>query len=160
MTVIIADFLDPGELVDSDLRLVVNELVPSDEETGFVPSYRFSMMLEGVKDPVGGIDLRLGDTIGLVRYGGHIGYGVEEQFRGQHLAARSCRLVFGLARRHGFKELWITCNPDNLASRRTLEIAGGEFVEIVDLPPGSDMYERGDRFKCRYRFDLEALLSG
>jgi tagatose 1,6-diphosphate aldolase len=59
-----------------------------------------------------------------------------------------------LARRHGLYALWITCNPENVASRRTCELTGAEFVEIVDLPPESDMYERGERRKCRYRLDL------
>jgi tagatose 1,6-diphosphate aldolase len=40
-----------------------------------------------------------------------------------------------LAVRHGLSELWITCNPDNIASRRTCEAAGAELVEVVDLPP-------------------------
>jgi tagatose 1,6-diphosphate aldolase len=66
-------------------------------------------------------------------------------------------LLLPLARRHGLKDLWITCNPDNLASRRTCELAGAEFVEIVDLPANSGMYRRGDRQKCRYRLDLQAM---
>jgi tagatose 1,6-diphosphate aldolase len=48
-------------------------------------------------------------------------------------------------------ELWITCNPENVASRRTCEFAGAEFVEIVDLPTNIDMYLEGERQKCRYR---------
>jgi len=50
--------------------------------------------------------------------------------------------------------LWITCNPDNLASRKTCEIAGGVMMEIVDLPEHNIMYKQGERQKCRYRFDL------
>jgi tagatose 1,6-diphosphate aldolase len=50
--------------------------------------------------------------------------------------------------------LWITCNPYNIASRRTCELAGGELVEIVDLPKDTDMHQRGERKKCRHRFDL------
>ena len=52
-------------------------------------------------------------------------------------------------------ELWITCNPDNLASRRTCELAGAEFMGIVDLPPDSDMYLEGERQKCRYLLATE-----
>jgi predicted acetyltransferase len=49
--------------------------------------------------------------------------------------------------------VWITCNPDNWASRRTCELAGAELVEIVDLPEDNDMYRKGKRRKCRYRLE-------
>ena len=58
------------------------------------------------------------------------------------------------AKKHQINPLWITCNPDNIASRRTCEIAGGKLVEIVELPSNNDQYHKGDRNKCRYRFDL------
>jgi len=59
-----------------------------------------------------------------------------------------------IARRHGMTIVWITCNPENVASRRTCELVGGELVEIVDLPSDSDMYQEGERQKCRYRIRL------
>lgn len=59
-----------------------------------------------------------------------------------------------LARHHEMTELWVTCNPDNIASRRTCELAGGVLVEIVDLPEDIDMYQEGERRKCRYRFGM------
>ena len=37
------------------------------------------------------------------------------------------RLLLPLARRHGLQTVWITCNPDNWASRRTCELAGAEL---------------------------------
>jgi tagatose 1,6-diphosphate aldolase len=59
-----------------------------------------------------------------------------------------------LARHYSLNPLWITCNPDNYASRRTCELAGATFIEIVDLPEDTDMYQMGERQKCRYRLDL------
>jgi tagatose 1,6-diphosphate aldolase len=59
-----------------------------------------------------------------------------------------------LARRHGINPLWITCNPDNHASRRTCERLGATLVEIVPVPVGHTLYQRGEREKCRYRVDL------
>jgi len=151
---VLTKFRDPGELVDGDLRLVVSELVPADPIKGYVPAYKFAMTVVGADSAVGNIQLRLGATDGLVIYGGQIGYGVDEPFRGRRFAARSCRLLFPLARLHGFTELWVTCNPDNIASRRTCELAGAELVETVDLPADNDMYARGERQKCRYRIQL------
>ena len=151
-----ADFewQDPGELVDGDLTLVLVDKVPADPAMGYVPAYDFQMRRTGSPARIGGISLRVGDTDHLRMYAGHIGYGVEPEFRGHHYAARACRLLLPLARLHGIKELWITCNPDNVASRRTCELAGAVFVEIVDLPEDCDMYREGERQKCRYRIDL------
>ena len=148
------EFHDPGQLIDGDLELVLAEKYPGDPARGYVPAYRFKMRLAGHDQDVGGIDLRVGDTPHLAMYAGHIGYRVAPEHRGHRYAARACRLLLPLARSHGLKTLWITCNPDNLASRRTCELAGAEFVEIVDLPPDSEMYREGDRQKCRYRLDL------
>ena len=147
-------WMNPGELVDGDLRLFLVEKRPADPSRGYVPAYRFEMRRTGMPGKIGTIDLRVGDTYALRMYGGHLAYGVEPEFRGHRYAARACRLLFPLARLHGMKELWITCNPDNVASSRTCELAGAVFVEIVDLPQDIDMYHEGERQKCRYRIDL------
>jgi tagatose 1,6-diphosphate aldolase len=59
-----------------------------------------------------------------------------------------------LLKTHGINPLWITCNPDNMPSRRTCEILGAELIEIVDLPTDTEMYRYGERRKCRYRLEL------
>lgn len=93
-----AEFLDPGDLVDGELRLVLSERVPADDAKGFVPAYVFAMTLDAVDGAVGRVQLRLGATYWLVMYAGQIGYGVDEPYRGRRLAARSCRLLFPPAR--------------------------------------------------------------
>ena len=122
--------------------------------TNFFPLYRFKMMLHGCDDQIGRIELRVQNTHHTVMYAGHIGYRVYTEYRGRRYAARACRLLLPLARRYGLETLWITCDPDNIASRRTCELAGAELVEIVDVPEHMDMHQRGERRKCRYRLDL------
>jgi predicted acetyltransferase len=147
-------FQDPTQLIDDDLELILVEKYPGDPTVGYVPAYRFKMALVGQDKQIGSIEIRVGNTEHVVMYGGHIGYGVDPEYKGHRYAARSCRLLLPLARSHGLKTLWITCNPDNMASRRTCEILGAELVEIVDLPEDTDMYQEGERQKCRYRLDL------
>ena len=148
-------FLEPGTLIDDDLQLVLAEQYPGDRAKNYVPTYRFRMVHTGAYREMGHIDLRIGDTSNRnLVYGGTIGYGVLPDFRGHRYAARSCRLLLPLARRHGLYELWITVSPSNAASRRTAELAGAELVEIVDLPEDTEMYQEGARRKCRYRTDL------
>ena len=145
---------DPGMLVDGELELVLAEVYPGDPVKSHAPSYRFKMMLASLEQEIGYIELRVGDTDHIRKYAGHLGYRVKAPHRGRHFAARACRLLLPLARKHGLEMLWITCDPDNTASRRTCELAGARFVEIVELPENTDMYRRGDRLKCRYRLDL------
>lgn len=107
--------------------------------------------------PIAGtISLRIGNDENLRRYIGHIGYLVFPPARGHHLAERSVRLLLPLARRYGMREVWITANPDNAPSRRTCERVGARFVDVVDVPPGHPLHERGERTKARYRIQLEA----
>ena len=147
-------FHNPGRLVNGELELVLIEKYPGEPARDYVPAYKFQVRLAGQDENIGRIELRVGNTNHVVRYAGHIGYGVVPEHRGHRYAARSCSLLLPLARKHGLETLWITCNPDNVASRRTCEIAGAELVEIVDLPENTDMYREGKRQKCRYRIDV------
>ena len=148
------EFQDPGQLIDDDLKLVLVEKFEGDAALSLVPSYKFRMTRTHDGQEMGRIDLRIGNVKSIVMYAGHIGYGVFPEYRGRHYAARSVKLLLPLARRHDFETIWITCNPDNFASRRTCELAGGRMIEIVDLPVDNEMYQRGERKKCRYRIDL------
>lgn len=147
-------FHNPGRLIDGDLELILIEKAAADPIKGFVPAYKFEMRIVGTKKRIGSIELRVGNTERVIRYDGHFGYGVDPEYRGCRYAARSLRLLFPLARKHEIDPVWVTCDPDNRASRRTCEIAGGRLVEVVDLPEDTDHYREGERKKCRYRFDL------
>jgi predicted acetyltransferase len=103
---------------------------------------------------VGEINLRLRSTAHIELYAGHIGYNIDPAHRGHHYAARAVRLLIPLAREHGINPLWLTCDPDNLASRRSCERAGAQFVDIVDVPATCIIHRSGHAKKCRYRLDL------
>ena len=103
---------------------------------------------------MGFINLRVGQGENLIRYRGHIGYGDNPEYRGHGYAARACGLLLPLSRRQGLNPLWITCNPDNIASRKTCEHLGARLVEVVTVPEGTEAYRAGARQKYRYRLDL------
>jgi tagatose 1,6-diphosphate aldolase len=46
----------------------------------------------------------------------------------------------------------ITCDPDNLASIRTIERLGASFADEVPVPPHDPHFQRGSRSKRRYRW--------
>jgi predicted acetyltransferase len=131
------------------------------EAGGIVPAYYFWMRRAtgtqaalGDLNIVGSVGLRIGDNENVQRTIGHIGYNVYPFARGRHYAERAARLLFPLARGHGLNPLWITCNPDNLASRRTCERLGATLVDVVPVPIDHPLHARGERFKCRYRIDI------
>jgi predicted acetyltransferase len=147
-------FLDPGILVDRELELVLMRTTQPNPAKDWVACYDFEMRPTGSLAKVGRVSFRAQPHPLLDLYRGQIGYGVDLGHRGRHFAERSVRLLFPFIRRHGFSEIWITCNPDNSASRRTLERLGGTMVEIVTLPETEEMYSKGDRTKCRFRIGL------
>ena len=151
-------FFNPCPLLDGELELVLKACYPADPIKKYSPSYHFIMHVHGRVfsggSDAGRINLRIGENRDLEYYAGHIGYNVAPAFRGHHYAGRACRLLLPLVRMHGLRTLWITCNPDNIASRRTCEWLGAQFVEIVPVPVDHEIYFSGDREKCRYRLDL------
>jgi predicted acetyltransferase len=141
--------IDPGILTDGDLELRFAAFTP--HAVHRVPAYHFRMLHAATGEELGSINLRVGNTPYIERYAGQVGYGVHEAHRGHRYAARSLRLLLPLAGRLGLNPVWITCDPENHASRRSLEIAGAQFVEVVDVPEDSDIFRSGHPRKCRYR---------
>lgn len=136
---------------------------PGDEPTGRAPAYQFWMLLRhGPGGPnerpplriAGGLSVRICDWPNIERYYGHLGYHVYPAARGQRYAYRASRLVLPLLRAHGLRHAWVTCDPDNVASRRTIERLGARYVETVHVPPGDPLYARGEIRKCRFLLPL------
>ncbi len=146
-------FKDFDYLTDGEIDLRIEEKVPANEEKGYVPSYKYRITLHDSDDGIGAIDIRIGYNENLC-YGGNIGYGIEEAYRGNNYAAKACKIIKEVAVAHGMTRLIITCNPENIPSRKTCEIAGLKLKEIVDLPPYNDMYLEGERQKCVYEWIL------
>jgi predicted acetyltransferase len=148
-------FQDVDSLTDGAVTLRLSKTVDRDEQTQSVATYHFDVCIGAQR--VGGIRFRAENAFDVETYAGNLGYNIDPPFRGHHLAEKACRLLLPLAVAHHFDCLWITCDPDNVASRKTCERLGAELVDIAALPEDSDMYRDGERFKCRYRLVLNAF---
>lgn len=146
-------FLNTDFLKSEEIELIVDKLTEGDPARGWVPAYHFHICdLNG--RIIGMCDLRIGYTDGLY-YGGHIGYSINKDHRGHHYAAKACTLLFSLAKKHGMSNLYITCDPDNLPSKKTLEFLQGDYLGIVELPKDNDMrINEGKTHKCIFKFTL------
>lgn len=144
-----------GEIVDLVERARVSEKTSFDGvPTVFYDIYVSGSNLSGSNLKVGKCDLRLKND-GFMYYYGNVGYNIKESYRGHHYAYYACKILFKIAKEEfGLKELIITCNPDNDASYKTLKRLGGKLVEIAQIPYDHELYEKGDRFKCIFRFKL------
>jgi predicted acetyltransferase len=82
----------------------------------------------------------LNDFLALV--GGHIGYGVAPEFRGQGIATYMLKYGLEFMRERGEEKVFISCHSENEASRRIIEKCGGEFAALVPHP-----YEDGELYR-------------
>lgn len=142
----------PGALQDAELVLELADFAPHPVHK--VPTYYFRMVQVGSGEELGTINMRAGSTRHVELYAGHVGFTVHSPHRGHRYAARSLRLLTPLAGKLGLNPLWITCDPDNLASRHSCELAGAQFVEIVNVPESCVIHRSGHEQKCRYRLDI------
>jgi tagatose 1,6-diphosphate aldolase len=143
---------EPPALRDGEL--VLQFLRCDEHPVHKVLTYYFRMIHSTTREELGGINLRCGSTPHLERYAGHIGFAVHAAHRGHRYAARSVVLLIPVAKQLKFTGLWITCDPDNVASRRTLARAGAQLVEIVEVPEDCIIRKTGHPQKCRYYIDL------
>ncbi|WP_428239947.1 GNAT family N-acetyltransferase [Gynuella sp.] len=141
-------------LTDGELKLDIDDYLSGHRAMDRVPAYKFKIIRCQDLTWVGDIDVRIGNTRHLILYGGHIGYSVHTSYQGHSYAAKACNIIKDVALAHGMTELWITCNPENTASRKTCEKLGAVFVNIVDVPAGTELFNRGDYRKCRYLWVL------
>lgn len=142
------------EMADDGLRLRFRSLAPHPVHQ--VPTYFFDLLAEPANEVAGSINIRHATSRHIDFYAGHIGYSVDPAWRGRRFAARALRLLLPLARRLELPTLWITCDPENVASRRSAELAGAELVEIVEVPETCVIFQAGHPRKCRYRLDVGA----
>jgi hypothetical protein len=120
-----------------------------------VPTYNGSLVAGGAV--VGHLNVRCGAGARreMELWGGNLGYAVDEKARGHRYAARAIALFLPVAQRHGLSTVTATCAPDNAASRRTAELAGGVFDGVFDVPQWTALYQdNGVRLAARFRWTL------
>ncbi|MCL2351645.1 MAG: GNAT family N-acetyltransferase [Firmicutes bacterium] len=152
LPVLFDGFFELPELSDGEIHLVCTAKKPADSEKKLVPAYDFAVCKSSEK--IGEINLRIGYTDGLY-FGGQIGYGIDEKYRGHGYAGRACRLLAPVAKAHGMTKLLITNNQTNTASRRVCEKLRARLLRVARLPEWHDLYKRGQRFSNIYEWSVE-----
>lgn len=78
----------------------------------------------------------------MSRCTGHVGYSVRPSERRKGYAKRMLAKAKDYLSSFGFTEIFVSCLPDNEASRRTILANGGEYVETVFLESDGVNLER------------------
>ena len=137
---------------DDVIKLTLLKLLPHGHpDMGDMPILFFRICLLD-HTWIGNCDLRLGDS-DITEILGHVGYSIDEKYRGHHYAERACRLMCDYARRANMTQLDITCDIDNYASIRTCERLGAEKIDTITVPEGFKTYDDvpccGQKYKYR-----------
>lgn len=72
----------------------------------------------------------------LATIGGHIGYQTAPAFRRQGIMTKLLSFALERYAERGINPVFITAREDNVASRKTIENAGGVLENIIDLEDG------------------------
>jgi tagatose 1,6-diphosphate aldolase len=149
-------FINLPELSDGEIRLVCTAKTPANPAKNWLPSYDF-VICKG-SEKVGNINLRIGYGGGPFNsncyYGGQIGYGVDEKYRGNGFAGRACKLLEPVAKAHGMTKLLVTTDAENTASIRVCEKLGLRLVRKVRIPAWHQLYKDGGRYENIFEWDI------
>ena len=76
-----------------------------------------------------------------IKYDGHFGIFVKEKFRGHRYASKALKILIPWVRDQlGLNPIYVCCDEINIASFKSIQYAGGNFLGILDVPRDIDLY--------------------
>lgn len=120
-----------------------------------VPGYVFDIVVDEMERTVGRIEYRFEEGRELLYYG-HVGYVIYLPYRGHGFAEKACRQLAIIIKSYHpeIMSMMITCNPDNLPSKATIENLGAVYLQRVQIDEDHELYDQGDYEKEVYEWIL------
>lgn len=103
-----------------------------------LPTYEYELLDNEVI--IGKIQIRMKPSHGTnvpPDFANHIYYEIEETYRNKGYGKEILKLGLQEAKKLGLKEVIITCDETNTASKKIIEANGGEFLDKKSLLDGS-----------------------
>jgi len=144
-----------AEYTDGLIDLIPLHVSPPDPELRFGHEQIWRITLHNSRREIGQISYRDGESR-CIYYYGHIGYHIDPPYRGKHFAYRACRLIRNEIRISGKSSVVITCDPENLASRKTCEKLKCFLESQVYVPEDLQKKYELSAIKCRYIWHVTA----
>lgn len=141
-------------LTDGRIDLIPVNLGQPDPEMKFGRVMDWRITLHGSRGEIGQISYRPGEGPCVYSFG-HIGYHIDPPWRGHHYAADACLLLRDVIRRSGKRTVVITCDPENIPSRRTCDRIGCVQERVIAVPEWIRRRWEISPVKCRYLWDLD-----
>ena len=118
---------------DGDIQRFIQSLdtMENDPPRLMVPGTLFCLV-DG-EEILGVCEIRHFLNSGLLKYGGHMGYGVAPKHRGNGYAAKMIELSKPFMEQVGIDRCLITCVEENVASAKTIINAGGVLENEVEI---------------------------
>ncbi len=134
---------------DDRIELHLSKRSETDPDMGIRFSAVFDICLRHTRKPIGYISYRLGESPTLY-YLGHVGYRIEEKYRGHSYAYSACLLLKEYLRKQRVTEAVITTDDTNVPSRKTCEKLGCVLERTAPVPEAYRPACSGSTCKCRY----------
>lgn len=101
------------------------------------PSKTFLLIRENDNKIVGSINIRWNLNEEMLKFGGHIGYGIRPTERRKGYNKINLYLVLEEAKELGLDKVMIDCTTDNLGSDNTIKALGG-ILERTEIDPSDN----------------------
>ncbi len=138
-----------AEYSDGVIDLIPLQIDPPDRELGFRHEQVWRITLHNDRREIGQLSYRDGESR-CVYYYGHIGYHIDPVWRGHRYAYRACMLIRQEICISGKTSVVITCDPDNIPSRKTCLALGCRLEGTVRVPADIRKKYEISETKCRY----------
>ena len=134
------------------VTLELFEFIEASDKPYFTPYYIYLIMANGQE--VGRLVFRLGSDEEHY-FDGHIGYGIEKQYRGHNYAYQACMALKPLIVEAGYDHVLITCDPDNRASQAIIKHLGATLIDVKEVPSSMRrVFGKDEKVKMIYSWEV------
>jgi predicted acetyltransferase len=128
------------------IQRLLDQANPAKLRPGYVPASEY-WLIDG-DEWVGRLSLRHELNEFLLKIGGHIGYEIRPSKRRRGYGKEILRLGLEKTRQLGLRRALVTCDEDNIGSKKIIEANGGQLENVVEV-------EGEPARKLRYWIDIK-----
>jgi predicted acetyltransferase len=100
------------------------------DNPAFVPYTCYVFIIENKIVGVGSVRHYLNEY--LEKFGGHIGYSIRPTERKKGYGSKALELLINQAKEMNIEKILITCNINNIGSKKVIENNNGKFINQID----------------------------